>query len=212
MVGTTVMEWLRTPLTIFRQAAWVETRCYALKVWYFQSRARSTSYCLTVNFLWNISTFCPTVAEDSHPRAVNDFKGSRMKEVPRCSCLSLSLSLSHYQLLLHERFLLSAPSLLLFHRRPRFVSTSAASCAFTEIVVAARTRSGSQLSSHGWFTVSMFFSHRLWLWGRTVVVTTTFWPILWVITEPLPWEGVGPAFRCMWRDLVSAMSTNVHAQ
>lgn len=32
MVVSTVMEWLRTPLTIFRQAAWVETCCYAPKV------------------------------------------------------------------------------------------------------------------------------------------------------------------------------------
>lgn len=79
MVCTTVMEWLRTALTIFRQAVWVETCCYAPKVWYFQSRARSASYCLTVNsfeiFFLSISTFCPTVAEDSN--TMNDFKVSR---------------------------------------------------------------------------------------------------------------------------------------
>lgn len=127
MVCTTVMEWLRTPLTIFRQAAWVETCCYALKVWYFQSRVRSTSYCLTVNsfeIFFPVSTFCPTVAEDSHPRTAVDFKVSGIsKDAPRCSCFSLIISAS-----LMNASSLTAPSLLLIHGRRRFVSTPVASC------------------------------------------------------------------------------------
>lgn len=130
MVYTTVMEWLRTPLTIFRQAAWVETCCYALKVWYFQSRVRSTSYCLTVNsfeIFFPISTFCPTVAQDSHPCTVNDFKVSGIfKDVSRWSCFSLIIGAS-----LMNTSSLTAPSLLLFRSRLRFVSTPVASCVLT---------------------------------------------------------------------------------
>lgn len=124
MVCAKVMEWLRTPLTIFRQAAWVETCCYAPKVWYFQSRARSTSYCLTVNsfeIFSLISTFCPTVAEDSYFCVVNDFKVSRMfKDVPRCSAFSLIISfLSNCSLSLVFFFFSNS--------RLRFVSTPVAS-------------------------------------------------------------------------------------
>jgi len=116
MVSTKVMERLRTPLTIFRQAAWVETCCYAPKVWYFQSRARSTSYCLTVNsfeIFFSISTVCPAVAKNSHPCTMSDFKASRIfKDVPRCSCFSLIISSS----LMNTSSNCSLP-LSFFHRR-----------------------------------------------------------------------------------------------
>lgn len=58
------------------------------------------------------------------------------------------------------------------------------------------------LSSHlmGGLLYRCFLSHRLWPSGRTAVVTTTFWPILWVITEPVPpereWDLLSAA--AMW--------------
>lgn len=100
MVGTAVMEWLRTPLTIFRQAAWVETCCYAPKVWYFQSRARSTSYCLIVHFLWNIfpPLFLPSVQQ--LPRTPIPAPWMTSKRAEWREFHVVPVSPSHYQLLL----------------------------------------------------------------------------------------------------------------
>ncbi len=121
MVCATVMEWLRTPLTIFRQAAWVETCCYAPKVWYFWSRARSTSYCLTVNSFWNSFSYFYLLSNSC--RGLIFLRREWLQSQQNVQgCSALSLFLSHYQLPP-----LTAPSLLFFHSRLRFVSTSVAS-------------------------------------------------------------------------------------
>lgn len=189
MVWTRVMEWLRTPLTIFRQAVWVETCCYAPKVWYFQSGARSTSYCRAVNsfemfsflFFWCplFSTFCPTVAEESVD--VKDFKvGGIFKGWLHPSFPHLS----HYQLHLNELILHPPPSPTSNSadnfapvQPRRLPATSQDTAAITEIVAATDARFSAPIS---WvvYCIDVFCSHRLWPWGRTAVVTTTFWPIL----------------------------------
>lgn len=109
---------------------------------------------------------------------------------------------------------------VLFQRNllPSFPLPTPASSSVTSTILAGRCcnyrlpqrpTQGSLLSSHGWFTVLIFRSHRSWPWGRTVVVTTTSWPTLWVIIRRLPRGGAGPALFCMWRD--SAITSHLHA-
>lgn len=63
-------------------------------------------------------------------------------------------------------------------RQPRQLpATFQDTATITEIVAATDARFSALIS---WvvYCIDVFFSHRLWPWGRTAVVTTTFWPIL----------------------------------
>lgn len=186
------MAYCRTPLTIFSLAAWVETCCYAPKVWCFQSRARSTSHCLPANsfemfffpYFYLLSNICWGLMS-LHPESHQSEQNSE-------GFSTLFLFLSHYHLLLTNISCYNADAgFSLFHLQ-------LASCMLKGIYrdCCSHLYKLWLLALFSWvvYCIHVFLPHRLWPWGRTAVVTTTFWPILWVITEPLPWEEVEPAF------------------
>ena len=104
---------------------------------------------------------------------------------------TLLLFLSHYHLLLTNTSCYNADGFSLF-------CLQLASCMLKGIYrdCCSHLHKLWLLALFSWvvYCIDVFLPHRLWPWGRTAVVTTTFWPILWVITEPLPWEEVEPAF------------------
>lgn len=168
MVWTRVMEWLRTPLTIFRQAVWVETCCYAPKVWYFQSGVRSTSYCRAVNsfemfsfLFFGAPFFLPSVQR--LPRNPSTWRTSKWGEYLKDG----SIRRFRISLIISSTLMSSSSNPLpLPHPTPQITLHH---CNLADSQLPLRTRlqlqrllqplmQGSLLPSHGWFTVSMFFA------------------------------------------------------